>query len=59
MKKAWKTFWKVIARFFSILDHVTSAGEQYAATIDDQAKIDRQKAQIKSAKKLAKLTAAP
>jgi len=59
MKKAWKVFWKVIARAFNTLDHLTSAGEQYAATIDDEAKIARQKAQIKSAKKLAKITAAP
>lgn len=59
MKRAWKTMWKVFARFFKILDLITSACEQYAATIDDEAKIARQKAQAKQAKKLAKLTTSP
>lgn len=59
MKKAWKIFWKSLTSILKTVGNVAEAGEKYSESIKDAAEYDRQKAQQKHAKKLAKVSAAP
>lgn len=53
MKQAWKTFWKVIKAFLTILGNMAEAGEEYSRDIKEDAKFSSEKSEAKREKKRA------
>lgn len=53
MKQVWKTFWKVIKAFLTILGNVAEAGEEYSRDIKEDAKFSSEKSEAKREKKRA------
>lgn len=51
MKRAWKTFWKVVKAFLTILGNLAEAGEEYSKDIKEDAKFASEKSEAKRTKK--------
>lgn len=57
MKQAWKTFWKVVKAFLTILGNVAEAGEEYSSDLKEDAKFSSEKSEAKRKKKRQKWAA--
>lgn len=54
MKKAWKTFWKVLTSALNSIGYIAEAGEAYAKDIKDDAQFSSEKSEAKRAAKRTK-----